>query len=419
MNSSFRITLSLLAAAISLPALAQGQKVATKETTLDKTEIQEVLDGMSKVVRNFAFVPGIDFKKWDKFVEDMRPELYKSKDQNEFVMKVNTALMKFGASHIALATPKGAVEMRTGKVVGIGFVPELVKDGILVVDTFPESPAEENGFEPGDIIIEADGKKPSHVMALRGEVDTSVTIKLKKKDGEIKTLTIKRREFKTKYPESITWATPEVGVIKIPSFMQYDTAQVEKVMSELVDKNAKTCVLDLRGNGGGYVWALQNLAGYFVKEEQPLGTFINRKSWDKFVAANPAAKITDLPEVAKNETTKVTVKSKRAFFSGQLIVLINGGTGSASEMMTAAAREILGAKVIGSQSAGAVLASTMFPLPKSYMLQYPFEDYVTIKGMRLEGNGVKPDYEAATPKSRFDVDPALQIALKLAKGEKP
>jgi len=311
--------------------------------------------------------------------------------------------------------------MRQGKVVGIGFQPEMVKDGIRVNDVFPDSPAAENGFEPGDVIIEANGKKPDNVFALRGEEGTEVTLKLKKaSNGEVKTLTIKRRAFSFTQPESIKWLDTETALVKIPSFMYYQQGNVDTIMREVSDKHAKNLVLDLRNNGGGYVWALQNLAGYLIPEDKPLGTFINKQSWEKFTAGKKIdTKKINLTEVAAAEPKKLSPISKATLFTGKVIVLVNGNTGSASEMMAAALRENVGAKVVGAKSAGAVLASTMAPLPGGYMLQYPFEDYVTIKGLRLEGNGVKPDYEAGTPKSRFEEDPGVKIALKLAKGEKP
>ena len=101
-------------------------------------------------------------------------------------------------------------------------------------------------------------------------------------------------------------------------------------------------------------------------------------------------------------------------FKGDLVVLIDGGTGSASEMIVAALKDYRGATMIGTKSAGAVLASAMRPLEHGFLLQFPMMDYVTIKGRRLEGNGLLPDVTAPTP--RFGApDIGVQEALRVFK----
>ena len=72
-------------------------------------------------------------------------------------------------------------------------------------------------------------------------------------------------------------------------------------------------------------------------------------------------------------------------------MIVNKFSGSAAEIAAAALHDVLGAPVIGTKSAGAVLASVIDPVSNGFTLQYPIEDYVTIKGVRLEGNGVTPD----------------------------
>ena len=81
-------------------------------------------------------------------------------------------------------------------------------------------------------------------------------------------------------------------------------------------------------------------------------------------------------------------------------MLINGVSGSASEIVAAGLRDTIGATVVGSKSAGAVLVSQYVPASNGFMLQYPLSDYVTIKGVRLEGAGVIPDVLASDPKLR-------------------
>lgn len=84
--------------------------------------------------------------------------------------------------------------------------------------------------------------------------------------------------------------------------------------------------------------------------------------------------------------------------------------------MASAMREYRGAKVIGTKSAGAVLASYMWPVAEGFTLQFPVTDYVTIKGYRIEGNGVKPDVEVDAPVRFGEPDKVVLAAVKALSG---
>ena len=101
-------------------------------------------------------------------------------------------------------------------------------------------------------------------------------------------------------------------------------------------------------------------------------------------------------------------------FEGKIAVLVNRGSASASEIAAAALRDVLESPIIGSATAGAVLGSTYASLPNGFRLQYPAQDYVTLKGQRLEGHPIQPTFEIRTRGFGPD-DPALQKAIELLK----
>ncbi len=106
---------------------------------------------------------------------------------------------------------------------------------------------------------------------------------------------------------------------------------------------------------------------------------------------------------------KVTSPSKGSSgFTGKFVVLTDGGTGSAAEMLGAALKEIGGAKVFGQRSAGMVLAATIVELSSGFALMVPLQDYVTVQGTRLEGTGLVPDIEV---KPTDGTDAVLAAAL--------
>jgi carboxyl-terminal processing protease len=158
------------------------------------------------------------------------------------------------------------------------------------------------------------------------------------------------------------------------------------------------------------------MSSFLLTREQPLGTFVDRGAADKYAEAT-GEKVADVFKIAAwNESKLRPLRRNKEPFKGDIVVLIDGGTGSASEMIAAALKEHRGATIIGAPSAGAVLASTMRPLHYGFLLQYPLMDYVTIKGKRLEGNGLVPDITAPAP--RFGApDQGVVEAMKVFKNK--
>ena len=106
-----------------------------------------------------------------------------------------------------------------------------------------------------------------------------------------------------------------------------------------------------------------------------------------------------------------TRKGSVAPYTGRIAVLVNGRSGSASEITAAVLREKRDAILVGRKSAGAVLVSTFMRVDGGFEVQIPISDYVTPGGMRLEKNGLVPDIEAADPR-RAEPDTAVSKALE-------
>jgi len=396
--------------AVAIVGLSTFAGALAQEVT--PAQRDEVLERVTRVLTNAAFVPGVDFSKWPDFLAAQKASIDEAKTPNEFATAVNRALQNFGASHIVFSTPEAVQQMQQGRVVGLGIAHEVTPEGIRILDVFPDSPAAKAGLGAGDVILEADGVKPEAPSALRGPEGSKVHLKLKKADGSTAEVDIIRGVFSTRQPESIKWATPEVAVIKVPSFMTYDRKRVEQLFTEA--SKARSIVVDLRSNGGGMVINLYHLMGLFIEPTEPIGTFITRSMVTRYVKEKEGS-ATDLSAIAEWSTNKVRPFSPPTGltrFAGPVVVLVNGGSGSASEIAAAALRDVRGAYVVGSKTAGAVLASTMLAMPHGYQLQFPFQDYVTIKGVRLEGKGVAPDLETKNPRTALDADEALLGALR-------
>jgi carboxyl-terminal processing protease len=407
--------------------------VVPAQTIDGKPEVRtEILDKLTSQIENVAFVPGIDFKKWDEFLKAERPKIDQAKNDDEFKGAVNEALRKFGFSHILLATPKDANVRSTGKTTGIGVSSQaLPEGGRVIIRVVENSPASEAGLQIGDIMLEIDGKKLTDTTIITGESGTKVKIKIKKTDGKVFEYLITRRAFSTIRKDEFKMVNSSTGLLKLNTFDRaYDASLIDTYMKEAL--KAKNLIVDLRFNGGGAVINLLHFAGYFVDPKLKLGFMLDKSCLTHFKTDEnrEPANLAELAPYANDYMmTPRRVSSK---FKGNLIILINAGTGSASEIFTAAMHDLYGKKtidkegnvtadisdstctVIGTKSAGAVLFSTFTSASNGFALQMPIADYLTPSTSRLEGNPIVPDVTAEDPKILLPSAPDKAIDAALA-----
>ncbi len=351
--------------------------------------------------------------KWDEFVTAEKAKIDAAKTDTEFSDALRSAMGKFGISHIQIMTPRMATARTERKAVGIGVQIQPQEDGLLIINVFDGSAASEAKLQPGDLIIEAEGVKLTSTSTILGDEGTKVNLKIKRgSDGKIEPMTLTRRKFSNVRPETLTWVNKETALLKIPTFdLSYNRVKVNELMAEA--RKAKNVILDLRSNGGGAVINMLHLLGYFVPSDKPFGLFVTKSLAGDFVKATNGSP-TDLPKLADWAERGWLRSSKPTDgpLTSRVSVLINGGSGSASEITAAALKDLREASVVGTKSAGAVLVSTMAPVGSGWLLQYPLSDYITKAGIRIEGNGIVPDVEA--PLVKFgDPDTAIDKALAL------
>lgn len=387
--------IAVMAAPVLAPA-QQGERQAAAATEFNDEFKAKVLEDMESMLTRFAFVPGVDFAGWPDLVQGRKEALDSAQTPDQFVGVVNLALREYGFSHIVLFSPQFAERRSTQRMVGLGVRIEIEEEGLRVVFTFPEGPAAQAGIISGDLIHEADGKPVRAAGDLAGEEGSKLTVKVKR-DGEDLTFEVERKAFSMVIPETLKWVDDDTAMITIPTFdAGYNRRNIENLFDSAMD--AKRIIVDLRNNGGGRVDNLLHLSSFFLDTSEPLGTFISRQNYESFISEHERDP-ENILEVAAFTQAKVRPMRRDATpFEGDIVVLINRGSGSASEMFAAAMREYREAALIGAESAGAVLASIMRPIHGNFLLQFPVTDYVTIKGRRLEGNGLEPDIEAANPR---------------------
>lgn len=409
-----RRALLLFLFAISTGAFAQQTPV---QDAISADQRAEILKAVGELIDTRVYATGVDLKKWPEYLAKHQADIDKADTIRAFATEVNRTFREFGISHLRLRSPSAAQSRQTGPVAtGFGMQVEKQDAGLIVRSVIPDSPAAKAGIEVGDMIVEMDGKAAA-VELLGGEAGSKASIKVLKKDGTTLNLDLQRQQFSTARKETLKWIDEETAVLRVFTFSRgYGRDIIEGHIKEANEKKAKYLILDLRSNGGGATDNLRHLLSLLLAPDSVIGSFVNRTDAQKYTEATKL-EANDPIKIAEWLERKYKTRAGRVEpFKGRVAVLTNRGSASASEICAAALREVAGATVVGTRTAGAVLASVYGRLPHGFELQYPVTDYVTAKGMRLEGNPLIPDIEVTTPPSN-EKDEAVDRAVEALKAK--
>ncbi len=288
-----------------------------------------------------------------------------------------------------------------GNLEGIGA--ELTAEGgiVRVVRLIKDSPAERAGLLPDDIVTkvadtEVSGKELQEVISLiRGPKGTTAQLEVVRvKDGEdeTKAFSIVRDQIhvpSAEYEEK-TGTGGTVGVLTISQFGGETVQEVRAILTQLDTTKVKGLVIDLRYNGGGYLDGAIDLVSMFVKEGKVVSVAGKTERVDHEVTGNIL-----LPDIP-------------------LVVLINAGSASASEIFAGAVQDHGRATIVGTQSFGKGTVQEVIDLPGGSSLRVTIATWLTPKGTDLGKHGVTPDVvvDRTTEDLEADRDPQLDAAMR-------
>jgi carboxyl-terminal processing protease len=363
---------------------------ATPAQDVSSEQKAKLLSGVEDVLINRAFVPGVALDKWPANLERHRSKIDAAQKADDFVRAVNSALREFGISHMNMRTPSAEKRRITHQRVDLGLRVQLGKAALAVLEVTPDGQAAKQGIGAGDNIVAIDGRAPEKLDDLDGPDGSHVVLSIKKSEGASFEVELVRKVVSTDRPDTLTWLDDSTAVLRIHSFEKgYKRPDIEKLCEEA--GKARYLLLDLRGNGGGATANLRHLLGMFLPTSSWIGTFVSREAGRAYAAAH-GEEATNAFALAQwwdrkfRTDPRVTPK-----ITARVAVLVNRGSASASEITAAALREVLDAPLVGSQTAGAVLASTFAKLEGGFGLQFPVSDYVSARGVRLEHTPLIPD----------------------------
>lgn len=297
-------------------------------------------------------------------------------------------------------------ETTSGKFYGIGvFISNQNDEFITVISPIKDSPADIAGLKAGDKIIKVDDKEynasqTSEAMkAMRGEKGTEVKITiLRPSTGKTKDYNIVRDEIKEE--TIISSNLNGIGYIGITQFSEDTSKDFKREIEKLQKENINSIIIDLRGNPGGIVDTAAEVADILLPE----GMIVYAKD--------------------KNKNTVFEFKSDKNFVDLPLVVLINQGSASASEILAGAIRDYNRGTIIGKKSFGKGIVQSAMRFPRGDGIKLTTSEYFSPKGINIHKIGIEPDIEVDLEKDitgigieHINEDAQLQRAMEVLRDE--
>ena len=351
------------------------------------------------------------YKKIDLFgevLEKINKEYVDEFDQSESMDSAINGLLQSLDPYSSYMSPKIFDEMQTetsGEFGGLGIEVSMEAGVVKVISPIDDTPASRAGLKAGDYIVkindvQVQGKSLSEAVDLmRGPVGSGIELTVRRR-GERKALTfnIIREVIQVQSVKSEI-IDENIGYIRLTSFNDNSSDQIEKQIKKLKkNKNIKSFILDLRNNPGGLLSQAIKISDFFLENGEIVSTKSRKKS----------------------ENRKWFAKKGDITDGKTLLVLINYGSASASEIVAGALKDHKRAIIVGENSFGKGSVQSIIPLKNRGAIRLTVAKYYLPSGKSISEVGVRPDIEVNEEGDDFriktDTDNQLNYAIKLLNG---
>lgn len=287
-------------------------------------------------------------------------------------------------------------EQTEGRYSGIGATLQKNDDGtVLITGVFDGSPARKSGLRAGDTILAVDGvptkdrSLEQNIAHIKGDEGTVVKLRVRKENGDTRTITVTRRQITIPIVEREMLTAPDdtaVGYVWLTDFAEDAGERVREAITWSTTRDADWLILDLRSNGGGLVSEAVNVSSLFIEEGPIVSTEGLHSPKEVLDATGDVA--TDLP----------------------MVILVDEYTASASEITAGALQDYERGTLIGTKTFGKGLVQSIVSMPKGALLKLTIAVYLTPDGRNINKKGIKPDITVKDrPKQKGDeqLDAAL------------
>lgn len=280
--------------------------------------------------------------------------------------------------HSAFLTPDEYKEMQVetkGEFGGLGIQVGIKNSVLTVISPIEDTPAWDAGIKAGDRIVKINGEFTKNlslqeaVKKMRGTEGTSVTITIAREDWEeMKDITLIRAIIKVKSVKSRV-IEGNIGYIKILQFQEATSANLSNAIKKLQGENITSIILDLRNNPGGLLQSAIDVTGLFLPERK-LIVYLKGREGDRIDYKTEGGRdVSSLP----------------------MVVLVNQGSASASEIVAGALKDWNRAVILGTQTFGKGSVQSVIPLSEGTGLRLTTARYYTPKGTSIQSTGITPD----------------------------
>jgi len=367
--------------------------------------------GKNAVVCNFCAPENVNFslfwEAWDTVSKDfVDPSKLDSKKMTYGA--ISGMIKALGDPYTSFFSPddtKSFLEEVSGSFEGIGMEISVKKNQLQIVSPIENTPAQKAGLRAGDKILKINDKYTTDMTAeeavslIRGPQGTEVALNILREEwSSPKEFKIKRAVIEV---PSLTWkilnnGKEDVAYIKLYHFNEKADSDFPKIAFEIEKSSAKKIIIDLRNNPGGYLEVSQRIASWFLERGQTvvIEDFGGKKEDDIFKATgNP--RLLGYP----------------------IVVLINEGSASASEILAAALRDNISAKLVGKTSFGKGSVQQLMDLSDNSSIKITIAKWLTPKRVQINEKGLTPDIEIDITEEDINSgkDPQLDKALEIIK----
>ncbi len=281
------------------------------------------------------------------------------------------------SSYLEPADYNDMLDSTEGEFGGIGIIVTMRDDILTIVSPVEDTPGSRAGLQAGDRIIEIDGSSTldlrmnEAVHLMKGEPGTKVELLIQRpKSDEEFSVTITRATIAVESVKDNKVLTDDIGYVRVTQFNENAAANLGRALEELEKQGMKKLVLDLRNNPGGLLKSAVEMCGYFLA---------------------PGALVVSTEGRRPSQNSEYHAARQSLRFKGEIVVLVNGGSASASEIVAGCLKDHERALLAGEKTFGKGSVQNLIPLPDSSALRLTTAMYHTPNNLKIHENGIEPD----------------------------
>jgi carboxyl-terminal processing protease len=392
-------------------------------------------------VRTRFFDPKYNGRDWPGLVEQHRPGILASIDDQVFENKINVLLDRLGTSHTRFFSPRTRIPSASSINATFRSVSTEAGPRWAFQDVQPGGPADRAGIKSGDILVTVDNVPVAPPKIPDFQMGASAPLAVIHRNGTERELEFTVDAASPKYPDC-PYTEPQnvvasildnrIGYLKVAMFPGIIGVEFAREIDRAIEKlrQCDRLIIDLRGNPGGGIGGLR-LMSYLVADKRPVGYSLTRKRAEGGYRKEELSTLNGIPDqkwklpllasrfIGRDLSIAVVTEGRGPQrFHGRIVALVNEHTSGAAEMVAGFVQENGLGKVVGMRTAGRLLGGKGFKVGHGYILVIPVGAYLSWNGHRYEGNGIEPEIlvDWSRQQAETAVDAQIQEAINVISG---